>query len=199
MTRFPVFLRLRRSLNVALVATAIGAAVMLWLWPQPALADDCYRDIFNAEDCLRTPGWAPLIAGGMVSLIAFLSTLGEAGNTIASIRNGLPQMTASAGSSGGGLRHKGWWTRINEALLGANETAGTVTAEQAAAQRKRAAEIRKIARDTELPVRIAFGVVGVGGLFLTPLVGVPLLGIAVFYPDILSPILDFIVGEDGKE
>lgn len=61
----------------------IGSAAVFWLWPQAALADDCLRDPFDAEDCLRTSFWAPVIAGVTGALTGLFVSLGEIKNTLA--------------------------------------------------------------------------------------------------------------------
>lgn len=52
---------------IVLVIAAVCAFLVL-----PVRADDCTRDILNANDCLRTDGYAVLISGGFSSVVSVL-------------------------------------------------------------------------------------------------------------------------------
>ena len=76
-----------KALPAALMAgigVTLCAAVLVWIWPGAALADDCLRAPYNAEDCLRTSGWAPTLAGVTAALTGFFASLGEIKNTLVS-------------------------------------------------------------------------------------------------------------------
>lgn len=47
----------------ALLRLVAWVVPLFLAWAAPALADDCFRDPLNANDCLRTPGTAQVIAG----------------------------------------------------------------------------------------------------------------------------------------
>lgn len=70
---------------IPLLGVLAGGAVIVFFWPDAALADDCLRDPYNAEDCLRTSGWAPVMAGGVVWMTSIFAALGEIKNTLASL------------------------------------------------------------------------------------------------------------------
>lgn len=67
----------------------IGIFLVAYLWPDLAFADDCERDPFDAEDCLRTASTAPQIAGAAASAGILSSLWGEIRNTLSSIKAGL--------------------------------------------------------------------------------------------------------------
>ncbi len=197
----------------ATLAAVLGAATLLWLWPDAALADDCLRDPFDAEDCLRTSGWAPVLAGAAVWLTSVFANLGEVGNTLSALANRVRPGAASAANAinasgqyvqtsanaSGQMPHKskGWWTWINKSLGDANKTVDPDNSANIDEARTKGEKIRRFAQKTKTPVRIMFGVAGVGITLLeAPIIGIGLLGIAVFYPDILGPVTDFIAGED---
>ena len=190
--------------TLILLGLLIGTAALAILWPQAALADDCLRDPFDAEDCLRTPGWAPILAGGVVWLSSLFASWGEVRNTLSSIRNGMPQMTASSGS----VPHpwSGWFTWVNGGLRGANKTVDKATSNQqeadgnAAADKSEADKDRKTAHSFVLPVRIALGVVGAGVAILkAPLIGIGLIAIGVLAPDAIGYVIDFAIGDSKKK
>ena len=52
---------------IALIVAAVCAFLVL-----PVRADDCTRDILNANDCLRTDGYAEVISGGFSSIVSIL-------------------------------------------------------------------------------------------------------------------------------
>jgi hypothetical protein len=52
---------------IALIIAAACAFLVL-----PVRADDCTRDVLNANDCLRTDGYAEVISGGFSTLVSIL-------------------------------------------------------------------------------------------------------------------------------
>jgi len=87
--------------HVAVFCSMIVGGLILAFWPDAAIADDCLRDPYNAEDCLRTSGWAPVMAGGIVWLTSIFTSLGEVGNTIRA------SSAATAAQAGG------WWDNFS--------------------------------------------------------------------------------------
>jgi len=80
----------------------IGVFLVFYLWPDLAFADDCQRDPFYAEDCLRTDSTAPQIAGAAASVGILSSLWGEARNTLSSIKSWLQSGWNSASQSASG-------------------------------------------------------------------------------------------------
>lgn len=81
-------LRIARIFSPAVISVlglVTGGLIIVLFWPEAALADDCLRDPYNAEDCLRTSGWAPVMAGGVVWLTSIFAGLGEIKNTLAAL------------------------------------------------------------------------------------------------------------------
>ena len=69
--------------------TLSGWAALLFLgWALPVLADDCLQDPLNANDCLRTPGTAQVIAGVTTVVVTVLVNGQEVVRTILQPRNG---------------------------------------------------------------------------------------------------------------
>lgn len=197
----------------ASLATVLGAATLLWLWPDAALADDCLRDPFDAEDCLRTSGWAPVLAGVAVWLTSVFANLGEVGNTLRSLASRVRPGAASAANTtnvssqyvqtsanaSGKMPHKskGWWTWVNNSLLDTRKTWDPDGSEEVEDAKKEAKRMRGVAQKSILPVRVILGTLAAGAVwFSAPWVGLGLVGIAVFYPDILGLVTDFVAGEE---
>lgn len=208
---------LEKHRTFVLLALLIGIAVVLWFLPDTALADDCERDPFDAEDCLRTSVFAPLIAAGVAGLTALLASLGEIRNTITSFSERVSQGAVDAANVAAGhdryiqtsanagpkVPHgpSGWWDWINKGLGHAQRQNPAADTEKLDRDRDNWDHIRQFARDSEKPVRVVFGIAGAGlalgtGTLLGVGVGIGLIGIAVFYPDILGPVLDFHAGKD---
>ncbi|MBK1720280.1 hypothetical protein [Thiocystis violacea] len=61
---------------------ALSAAVLAGTFAPDVLADDCLRDIFNLNDCLRTDGFAQVIAGAATAVVSILVNGVEISRTI---------------------------------------------------------------------------------------------------------------------
>ena len=69
----PAQLSQRRGAGpAATMAVMILAVFLCSALAAPVLADDCTRDPLNAQDCLRTPGFAEFIAGLVAAVLAGL-------------------------------------------------------------------------------------------------------------------------------
>lgn len=55
-------------------------------WAMPAFADDFLRDPFNLQDGLRTPGWAPVLAGVSTAVVTLLVNGVEVTRTVIQAR-----------------------------------------------------------------------------------------------------------------
>jgi len=70
------------TLTVRFGRTLILALAILLLWAMRVAADDCLADPLNANDCLRTPGTAQVIAGVTAVVVTVLVNGQEVVQTI---------------------------------------------------------------------------------------------------------------------
>lgn len=176
-----------------LICAAVYAVIFMALGGAPAAADDCLRDPFNAEDCLRSTGWAPVIAGSIASLISILTSIKEIPGTL----------HASAAGSVPGWRTI--WDRIGTTYEKPEETEARRQREQETAD--------KITKSEPIWRVVIAGAVGaltyVGVAALAAAAGVTvgwwalaIAGAAAFWsyvtPDVFGPIIKWVTRPPEK-
>ena len=189
------------------MGTVIGGLFVAVVWPDTALADDCLRDPFNAEDCLRTSGWAPVIAGSVVSLIAVLASLGEIRNTLSSLSSisGVAAGAIPAANTVSGTDQYAqasasppFYQDITDKIFGAQQSIHDAAPESMPSPEEDIEENKRkidIAKKADLPVRIVLGVGGAAAALAgAPLIGIGLVIITVIIPDPVSGVTKFMLG-----
>lgn len=182
------------SWRVLLGAIVVGGTAFLIIWASPAVADDCLRDPFNAEDCLRTAGWAPVLAGGIASLVSILTSLGEIPGTL------------RASAAGSVPNWRTIWDRIGSVYESPGEAEERRQREQVTADKiKKSEPIWRVIIAGAVSV-LTYAGVAVAAAAAGVTVGWWALAIAAaagfwsyFTPDVFGPIIQWFTGPPKKD